>query len=265
MTEPRDIDHIVVMTRDLAAAQAAWSACGFTCTPRAVHPFGTANSLIQMQGNFIELLEIDDESRITRGDDNRFSFAAHNLDFLAIRGEGMSMLVLASNNRDGDLADWRSRGLHVYDPFDFERQATQPDGSQQRVAFSLAFADDPSLPGLGFFTCQQHTPSVFWKPDYQTHANGAQRLASVMVTAPEPDAADSFLRRFSGGTRTTHIVLGQDSLTVEEGPAAFPEITVRVTDLSAAEPHLPAAERDSNALVVDRSFLNGLAVRFVES
>lgn len=263
MSEPRDIDHIVVMTRDLAAAQAAWSTCGFTCTPRAVHPFGTANSLIQLQGNFVELLEIDDEARIHRGEGDRFSFAAHNLDFLSTRGEGMSMLVLASNNRDGDLADWRSQGLRTYDPFDFERQARQPDGSSQRVAFSLAFATDPSLDGLAFFTCQQHTPSVFWKPDYQTHANGARRIASVTVSAPDPEAADGFLQKFSGGTRTTYIALDQDSLTLEEGPPAFPEITVRVDDLAAAEPHLPGAEPDGDGLVVDGSFLNGVRVRFV--
>lgn len=263
MPAPRDIDHIVVMTRDLAAAQAAWSACGFTCTPRAVHPFGTANSLIQMQGNFIELLEIDDANRINRGDEDRFSFAAHNLDFISTSGEGMSMLVLASRDRDGDLADWRAKGLRTYDPFDFERQAQQPDGSSQRVAFSLAFTSDPSLDGLGFFTCQQHNPSVFWKPDYQTHANGAQRIASVMVSAPDPGAADGFLQRFSGGTRTTYIALDQDSLTIEEGPTSFPEITVRVADLAAAEAHLPAAEPDGDSLVVHDSFLNGVRVRFI--
>ncbi|MDF1794153.1 MAG: VOC family protein [Thalassobaculaceae bacterium] len=264
MSAPRDIDHIVVMTRDLAAARAAWSACGFTCTPRAVHPFGTANALIQMQGNFVELLEINDESQIIRGDGDRFSFAAHNLDFLATRGEGMSMLVLASDDRDDDLTDWRAKGLRVYDPFDFERQAKQPDGSSQRVAFSLAFASDDALPGLGFFTCQQHTPEVFWKPDYQTHANGARRIASVAVTAPDPQAADTFLRGFSGGTRTTYIALDQDSLTLEEGPPAFPEITIRVADLADAEPHLPAAERDGESLVVGGSFLNGVIVRFID-
>lgn len=263
MSAPRDIDHIVVMTRNLAAAQAAWSACGFTCTPRAVHPFGTANSLIQMQGNFVELLEIDDANRINRGEGDRFSFAGHNLDFLSTRGEGMSMLVLASRDRDADLADWKAQGLRVYDPFDFERQAEQPDGSRQRVAFSLAFASDPSLEGLGFFTCQQHTPSVFWKPDYQTHANGAQRIASVTVSAPDPEPADAFLQKFSGGTRTTYIALDRDSLTLEEGAPAFPEITVRVTDLAAAEPTLPGAEPDGDSLVVDGSFLNGVRVRFI--
>ena len=263
MSKPRDIDHIVVMTHDLAAAQEAWRACGFTCTPRAVHPFGTANSLIQMQGNFVELLEIDDASRIAESAGDHFSFAAHNRDFLAAAGEGMSMLVLASDDRDGDLADWRSRGLRVYDPFDFERQAKQPDGSHQRVAFSLAFATDPALPGLAFFTCQQHTPEVFWKPQYQDHANSAQRIASVAVSAPEPEAADAFLRGFSGGTRTTYIALDQDSLTVEEGPAAFPEITVRVADLAAAEASLAGAARDGDALVVPADALNGVAVRFV--
>lgn len=263
MSAPRDIDHIVVMTRDLTAAQAAWSACGFTCTPRAVHPFGTANSLIQLQGNFVELLEIDDESRIERAAGDRFSFAGHNLDFLAERGEGMSMLVLASDDRDGDLADWRAAGLRVYEPFDFERQARQPDGSSQRVAFSLGFASDETLSALGFFTCQQHTPEVFWKPEYQVHANGAQRIASVMVTGPDPEAADSFLRRFSGGTRTTHIVLGKDSLTVEEGAPAFPEITVRVSDLDTAAAHLPSATPQGDALVVPAESLNGVSVRFV--
>ena len=49
----RDIDHVVVMTRDLESARAGWEQLGFTTTPRAVHPFGTANSLIQLQGNFI--------------------------------------------------------------------------------------------------------------------------------------------------------------------------------------------------------------------
>ena len=60
----RDIDHVVVMTRDLESARAGWEQLGFTTTPRAVHPFGTANSLIQLQGNFIELLEIDDPERV---------------------------------------------------------------------------------------------------------------------------------------------------------------------------------------------------------
>jgi hypothetical protein len=231
----REIDHIVLMTRDLARAQAAWTGAGFTCTPRAVHPFGTANSLIQMQGNFVELLEIDDPAKVADGSEETFSFAAHNRDFLAERGEGMSMLVLTSDDRDADLGDWTARGLRIYAPFDFERQAKQPDGAFQRVAFSLAFTTDPSLPGLAFFTCQQHTPEVFWKPQYQGHANGAERIVSVAVTAEDPSAAAAFLRGFSGGAGEDVITAGRDTLTLRAGVAAMPEITVRVAG-TAPEP-----------------------------
>src|SRR3546814_9282731 len=74
----RDIDHLVVMTSDLESARAGWEQLGFTTTPRAVHPFGTANSLIQLQGNFIELVEVDDAARIPPMAGSFFSFAAHN-------------------------------------------------------------------------------------------------------------------------------------------------------------------------------------------
>ena len=56
----RAIDHTAVAVRDLDAAAAAYEAQGSTLTPRAQHPWGTANRLIQLpRGNFIELLEID--------------------------------------------------------------------------------------------------------------------------------------------------------------------------------------------------------------
>src|SRR3546814_15428083 len=86
----RDIDHLVVMTSDLESARAGWEQLGFTTTPRAVHPFGTANSLIQLQGNFIELVEVDDAARIPPMAGSFFSFAAHNQALLDTVGEGAS-------------------------------------------------------------------------------------------------------------------------------------------------------------------------------
>ena len=54
----RGIDHVVLCVRDLEAARAAFQHLGFTLTPHAVHPFGTGNSLVQLQGCFIELLTV---------------------------------------------------------------------------------------------------------------------------------------------------------------------------------------------------------------
>ena len=267
----RDIDHIVVMTRNLEQARAAWEAMGFTTTPRAVHPFGTANSLIQCQGNFVELLEIDDSSAIPPGSGGFFSFAAHNQTFLDYHGEGASMLVLTSNDRDRDLAGWREAGLKTYEPVDFERQATLPDGGTARVAFSLAFIEDPALAGLGFFVCQQHTPETFWKPDYQRHANTAHRISDITLATPAPEATRPFLEAFSGGQVGAsnrdggyRMALANDHLTVIPGkPAAIPLIEITVGDLDAARALNPSAKDDGDALIIVPKTTHGVTLRLI--
>ena len=249
----RDIDHVVIAVKDLAAAKASWEALGFTTTPRAVHPFGTANSLIQLGGNFVELVEIDDPAKIEDSSGSFFGFAAHNRDFLATRSEGLSMLVLTSEDRDADQAAWKSLGLRTYDPFNFERMAQPPDGSEKRVAFRLAFTGDGSVDGLGFFVCQQETPESFWKPDYQRHENGAKRLHSVTLTTPDRNSTARFLAKFSGGSEDENgIALLQDRIDlVEGGSPAFPELTIAIE--GGAEP----------ARVIPPEQACGIAVRLI--
>ena len=60
----RGIDHLVICVRNMQQAQSRYEALGFTLTPRALHPFGTANRLVQLQGNFLELLCIADPGAI---------------------------------------------------------------------------------------------------------------------------------------------------------------------------------------------------------
>src|SRR5438046_2056541 len=97
---PRGIDHLVIAVRDLDAARAAYQRLGFTLTADAHHPFGTKNSLVQLDGSFLELVAVADPALVPQPTPQRFSFAAFNRDFLG-RQEGMSMLVVKS--RDGNL------------------------------------------------------------------------------------------------------------------------------------------------------------------
>ena len=181
----RAIDHLVLAAGDLDALRDVYGRMGFTLTPTARHPFGTANSLAQLHGNFLELLAVADPARIPPAAPGHFSFGAFNQTFLR-KYQGMSMLVFDSQDARRDQAEFAARGLETYAPFDFSRQAKLPDGQEVEVSFSLAFATDPRLPDAAFFACQQHTPQYFWKPEYQRHANTAQAVVEVVMMANDP-------------------------------------------------------------------------------
>lgn len=196
---PRHIDHLVICVRDLEQAALDWQTLGFNLTPTGVHPFGTSNRLAQFADNFVELLAVTDNALVSPATPGHFSFAAHNRDFLET-AEGMSMLVLHSTDAHADAARFRADRIGDYAPFDFGRDAVLPDGGTARVAFSLAFATDPAMPGIAFFTCQQrHPPELFWKAQYQRHPNGALRVVEVVMSAAEPAAHRDFLESLTEG------------------------------------------------------------------
>lgn len=190
----RGIDHLVLAVDTLDDAAATYEKLGFTVTPRAQHPWGTANRLVQLQGGFLEILEIAEPAKITPPMPGTFSFGAYLKDY-ADRREGLAMLVFESSDARADRDLFAERGLPDLAPFDFERQATLPDGSSVRVAFSLAFAPPPETPEAVFFTCQQHAPEYFWKPEYQSHPNTAQGIDEVAMIAEEPARLRETLER----------------------------------------------------------------------
>jgi hypothetical protein len=210
MQTNRGIDHIVHCVRHLDAATARFEALGFTLTPRARHPFGTGNALVQMQGCFIELLSIVEPDKIAAAAGGGFSFGPFCRDYLA-RREGMAMLVFESRDAHADRADFMAGGLTTYPVFDFSRKARLPDGDEATVAFSLAFATHEAMPQAAFFTCQQHAPEYFWRAEYQRHANGAQAIAEIVMVADDPAAWRDLFEGLQGAGSTR---LEADRLTL---------------------------------------------------
>ncbi|TPQ38456.1 VOC family protein [Bradyrhizobium guangdongense] len=260
----RRLDHFVICVHDLAQAATAWQKLGFALTPTGVHPFGTSNRLAMLENNFFELLAVTDAAAVPPATSGHFSFAAHNREFLE-NAEGMSMLVLHTNDAHGDAARFRSRGIGAYAPFDFGRDAVLPGGTTARVAFSLAFATDPAMPGLAFFTCQQrHPPNLFWKPEYQRHPNAALRVTEVVMSAPEPMKHRAFLEHFAEDTAEPipdGLTIGQrgDRITVL-GPA---EIARRLPGIDGgAAPRFCAARIAVGDLNATARILKGNGVPF---
>ena len=198
MSTQRGIDHLVIAVNDLTSARDRFSSFGFRTTPLGRQPWGTANHLVQFPRCFIELVGVVDPEALVPMSEEHFSFSAHNDRFLRQR-EGMSMLVLSTEDARADAAEWRQRGLHAYEPVHWSRKATLPDGGQTTVAFTLAFVTNPSMPEIAFFSCQQHNPEAFWKPEYQAHENGATAISGVTLVADQPAEHAAFFSSLVAG------------------------------------------------------------------
>jgi catechol 2,3-dioxygenase-like lactoylglutathione lyase family enzyme len=288
-TDPRPIDHVVIAVRDLEAARETYARLGFTLTPVARHPFGTANSLVQLHGSYIELLAVADPTLIPEAAEGRYSFAAFNRDFLA-RREGLSMLALKSADAAADLAGFEANDLPTYAPVSFERLARNPKGDDLEVGFSVTFTSDARMPDAGFFTCQHHNPDRFWWPEYQRHANGATAIDAVVMAARDPADYHIFFTHFTGqhDMRSDSLMVSFDTgggkvelvtpvaskamLGVEAGQDARPHfIALRIAtiDLAAAAVRLKgegiAFVERMGRLVVPPSEACGAALVFVEA
>jgi Glyoxalase-like domain len=194
---PHGLDHIVHAVRDLDAAGEFYRRAGFKVGARNRHPWGTHNRIVQFPGCFIELITVGEPELIVPPTPRSFSFGDFTHDFL-FREQGLSMLVLEGKGAAADVAAFHKAGISHFEQFDFEREARRPDGSAVKVAFSLAFARDPNAPDIGFFTCQQHYPENFWNPAFQTHPNGVEAIAGVVMVAENPADHGAFLRAFCG-------------------------------------------------------------------
>ncbi len=208
MASGRPIDHVVLAVRNLGRAADIYKHLGFTLTPLASHEdrMGTSNRLAQFgERNFIELLEVDRPEKLKVHDFAAkppfFSFGDHNRQAIAER-EGLSMLVFSTDDARADLRRLASAGLDTFAPFDFERQARLPDGSTVTVAFTIGFVRSPDMPRVAFFVCENRAQQYFWKPDYQSHANGAQGIKAVTLASPHPKRDAEFIGALFGGTLT---------------------------------------------------------------
>jgi Glyoxalase-like domain len=194
---PHGLDHIVHAVRDLDAAAEFYACAGFTVGARNRHPWGTHNRIVQLKNCYIEILTVAEPEKIVPHGARSFSFGAFNRDFLAHR-EGFSMLILNSSNAIEDARAFESSGISDFNVFDFAREGTKPDGTPVKLAFSLAFAQDPASPDVRFAACQHHFPENFWDPVFQTHANGAKAVSGAALVADNPAGHQTFLRSFTG-------------------------------------------------------------------
>jgi catechol 2,3-dioxygenase-like lactoylglutathione lyase family enzyme len=195
----RGLDHLVLPSRNIDEQAAFYSRLGFQVGARNQHPWGTENHIVQFDGSFLELITVREGASPPPHAPRQFSFGGHVANWLKQSGDGMSMLVLDSDDAKADARSFQQNGIGDFEPFDFARKAKRPDGSETQVAFTLSFCQANVMPALSFFVCQQHYPENFWNASMQRHPNGVTGIQRVIITYDQPQACLSFLTQFSGG------------------------------------------------------------------
>ncbi|MGL4634518.1 MAG: VOC family protein [Beijerinckiaceae bacterium] len=195
----RRLDHLVLPAQDLEAQAAFYTRLGFKVGPRNAHPWGTENRIVQFDGCFLELITLGTTAVPPMPQPKQFSFGHHVGQWIAQKGDGMSMLVLDSADAVADAKWFQQAGLAEFEPFYFARTGKRPDGSEVEVAFTLAFTSPASMPDLSFFVCQQHKPENFWNPINQIHENGVTGVNRVVVVRDKPEETLGFIKSFAGG------------------------------------------------------------------
>jgi catechol 2,3-dioxygenase-like lactoylglutathione lyase family enzyme len=193
----RGIDHVIHLVRDLDAAAATYEKLGFLVSSRNKHPFGTHNRIVQLDGAYIEILEVAEPSKI-QGEGGPTSFAHFHRDFLARNGEGLSGLVLASPDANADKIAFDKAGFGGFPVFDFGRMGKRPDGSEGELAFSLSFLREPDSTDVMTFVCQHKRPENFWFKELQAHPNGTTQVSCATFVTESPTDHQYFLQAWTG-------------------------------------------------------------------
>lgn len=218
---PAGLDHLVLAAHDLERQRSLYERLGFRIGARNRHAWGTLNHIVQFPGVFLELISTEPGFERPPADAPVAGLACFIDDYLRKR-DGFAMLVLESKDAAADHSRLQAAGIAAPETFYFERQGRRADGSEVKVAFSLAFARHAAIPDAGFFLCQQHNPENFWSQALQIHPNTVRGIASVVLVSHDPAAELGFIEAFVGGVRGRPIEGGH---VVDTGRGAIELLT----------------------------------------
>ncbi|HEX2527190.1 MAG TPA: VOC family protein [Geminicoccus sp.] len=187
------VDHLIVGTRDLAAARASYGRLGFNLTPRGRHVgWGTANYCIMFKNDYLELLGIVDPAKFTNG-----------LDRLLEEREGLLGIVFRSTDPAATASAWHQAGLQPDGPKELGRLLEHGGADGQMLRFANIYPARDAMAGLSFFACHHLTPELLRTPNWLSHPNGAVGLRSVIWLVPDPQPVVAVLAAIFGSAAVT--------------------------------------------------------------
>jgi hypothetical protein len=270
------LDHVVIDVRDrIDEAMRCFQSLGFQLTPRGRHTLGSVNYLAMFATDYLELL----------------GFAADG----AIRPEimpfpvGLNGLVFKTADASWVHDQAAEAGLPIMPVQFFSRPVALESGVQDARFRTTRL--DPAQVAMGrVYFCEHQTPELVWRPEWQTHPNGACGIARVVVATADPQRAARLFRGLFGddaiadrnGAQIIAAGVAQvelstpDMITAEFGEAAanpagrtefMAALGITVRSLHAAEQCLrsvPGLRVEPHRLVVPADAAFNTAIAFSE-
>jgi hypothetical protein len=272
----KGIDHAVIVTRDLDAAQDTFGRMGFSLTPRGHHTLGSQNHCVMFGQDYLELLMVP----------QRLPGREYYYDFARV-GDGLAAIALKTDNARGAYGELAAAGLAPSEPADFSRPVRLPEGTKN-ASFRTTQLALEHTPGGQVFVCQHFTRDVVWLPEYQLHANTATGLAALAIVSNDVTAtAAAYERLFNVKAKsitegllvdtgdTPIAVVGERALakrlpgvwiSARDQPC-MAALFIRVTDRDAAERILRAgglhpARMPDGSVAIGATEAHGVAIIF---
>lgn len=192
------LDHLVVDVHDrLDEGRKRWEALGFHVTPRGRHSLGSANHLMILGTDYLELLG--------------WEGGAPPRPELADFPIGLNGLVFRDWNHEELYPALKARGVPVQEPRSFIRPVGLEDGS---IAGDARFTTTRLERGAGaldgrIYYCQHYTPELVWREEWRRHANTAQEVSRVVIASKDAGKPMGLLgAMFPGAVQGSTLGLG---------------------------------------------------------
>ena len=204
------LDHVVVDVRDrMDEAVAAYAALGFRLTSRGRHTLGSINHLAMFATDYLELLGFGPDGA-TRAELVRFPVGLNGLVFKAA---------------DADVAYRQAEAASLpIQPVEAFSRPVALDGVTRDARFRIARLDPAKVAMGRIYFCEHLTPDLVWRPEWQTHPNGARSIARVVVATADPRHTASLFAALFGAAavakREGRRVIAAASAEIELAPPA---------------------------------------------
>jgi hypothetical protein len=220
---PPVLDHVVIDVRDrIDDAMRCFTALGFQLTPRGHHTLGSANHLAMFATDYLELLGFGEDGT-TRTEIARFP-------------AGLNGLVFKTPDADQVHRHAAEASLPVLPVQSFSRPVTL-DGTIRDARFRTTRLDADKIAMGRVYFCEHLTPDLVWRPEWQTHPNGASAIARVVVATGDPRQTAKLFRDLFGSEavaeRDGRLVMAAGTAQVE---FALPNMVAAEFGEAAAEP-----------------------------